>query len=199
MDLADRAIRVVSDHPAISRVELAGSRARGTQNELSDWDFAVQTTDLAAVARALPDLVEPLRPLAKQWEPLGHFPAYMLMLRGPTKVEYLFLEHSQEPKPPVVPTARTLQPIDDHFWDWIWWIATKVQVDRNDLVRAHWPLMFAHILRPMGATQAPHSVASGVRTYLRLRRTLEKRFHAAVSGQLEREVRSGLRELGHAF
>ncbi len=55
-------------------------------------DFAVKTTDFAAVAHAIL-LVAPLHPLAAQWEPLGHFPVYQVMLRGPTKVEYLFLNY----------------------------------------------------------------------------------------------------------
>jgi hypothetical protein len=38
----------------VRRVELAGSRSRGTHGELSDWDFAVMTSDFAAVARDLP-------------------------------------------------------------------------------------------------------------------------------------------------
>lgn len=60
--------------PIGGAVELAGSRARGTHEELSDWDFAVETSDFDSVARDLPTLVEPLEPLGAQWEPLGHFP-----------------------------------------------------------------------------------------------------------------------------
>jgi predicted nucleotidyltransferase len=74
-DLADLAISSVARHPAVTRVELAGSRSRGTHEELSDWDFAVTTPDFRAVARDLPALVEPLRPISAQWEPLGHFPS----------------------------------------------------------------------------------------------------------------------------
>ena len=118
-DLVGVAIALVAKHPEVRRVEFAGSRSRGTHEELSDWDFAVQTSDFAAVARDLPTLVAPLDPLAEQWEPLGHFPAYQVLLRGPTKVEYLFLEHSQDAMPPVTPSKDTLVAIDTHFWDWI--------------------------------------------------------------------------------
>ena len=62
-------------------------------------DFAVTTTDFASLARDLPALVAPLDPLGAQWEPMGHFPVYQVLLRGPTIVEYLFLDHSQEPMP----------------------------------------------------------------------------------------------------
>jgi hypothetical protein len=136
-DLVAAAIALVAKHPAVGRVEFAGSRARGTHEELSDWDFAVETSNFAAVARDLPTLVAPLHPLAEQWEPLGHFPVYQVMLRGPTKVEYLFLEYPQDPKPPVNPSKDTLGAINTHFWDWIWWLATKEAAGRRDLVYEH--------------------------------------------------------------
>ena len=60
-------------------MELAGSRSRGTHEELSDWDFAVTTSDFAAVARDLPALIAPLRPLGQQWEHVAHFPVYPLL------------------------------------------------------------------------------------------------------------------------
>jgi predicted nucleotidyltransferase len=87
VDLAHAAAWLVSSHPAVRRVDLAGSRSRGTHEELSDWDFAVTTSDFAAVARDLPELIAPLHPLGQQWEPLGHFPVYQALLPGPTKVE----------------------------------------------------------------------------------------------------------------
>ena len=98
-DLVELGISLVAKHPAVTMVKLAGSRSRGTHEEVSDWDFAIETSNFGAVARDLPSLVEPLAPLAAQWEPLGHFPAYMMLLRGPTKVEYLFLDHTQEASP----------------------------------------------------------------------------------------------------
>ena len=75
-ELLGTATRLVSNHPAVRHVELAGSRSRGTHEELSDWDFSVTTSDFAAVARDLPGLIAPLRPLGQQWEPLGRFPVY---------------------------------------------------------------------------------------------------------------------------
>jgi predicted nucleotidyltransferase len=81
-NLVDLAISTVARHPSVTRVELAGSRSRGTNEELSDWDFAVATSDFAVLARDLPTLVEPLEPLGALWEPLGHFPFYTLILRA---------------------------------------------------------------------------------------------------------------------
>ena len=138
-DLARTATELVAKHSAVRHVELAGSRSRGTHAELSDWDFAVRTSDFAAVARDLPALIAPLHPLGQQWEPLGHFPVYQVLLPGPTKVEYLFLDHSQQALPAPKPGPATLDAINTHFWDWIWWIATKASIGRNDLVAEHLP------------------------------------------------------------
>src|SRR6266704_1859643 len=124
--LVDLAISAVEPHPSVIEVELAGSRSRGAHKELSDWDFAIRTSDFDSVSRDLPRLVERLEPLGAQWEPRGAFPVYSLMLRGPTVVEYLFLEHSQEARTPVTPSKETLPSIHAHFWAWIWWLATKV-------------------------------------------------------------------------
>ena len=98
--------------PAVLSVEFAGSRSRGTHAELSDWDFAVETSDFDALARDLPALVAPLKPLAQQWEPMGHFPVYQVLLRGPTKIEYLFLTRSQKPRPVLTPGPDTLAAIN---------------------------------------------------------------------------------------
>jgi predicted nucleotidyltransferase len=35
----------VAAHTVVTRVEFAGSRSRGTHEQLSDWDFAVETSD----------------------------------------------------------------------------------------------------------------------------------------------------------
>jgi hypothetical protein len=186
----------VQRHPAVTRVELAGSRSRGTHEQLSDWDFAVRTADLATVARDLPRLVEPLDPLAAQWEPLGHFPVYMVLLRGPTKLEYLFLEHSQQPSPPLTPSQRTLVAIDAHFWDWIWWLATKASVGRSDLVAEHLPQLYRHLLQPMGADTMPDGIHAAITAFLHRRAELERQLETSVPRRLEDEVRRGIRRLG---
>jgi Nucleotidyltransferase domain len=191
------AISAVARHPAVTSVELAGSRSRGTHEKLSDCDFAVETSDFASVARDLPTLVEPLEPLAAQWEPLGHFPVYMLLLRGPTKVEYLFLDHSQEARPPAKPSLEALPAIDAHFWDWIWWLATKASVGRNDLVRRHMPKLYRHLLEPMGADTVPDSIEAVIGEFLVRRDELERQYGLQVSRILEGEVCRGIRRLGY--
>jgi hypothetical protein len=192
--MEDVAIPPVLAHPAVARVELAGSRARGTHEALSDWDFAVTTGDFEAVARAMPDLVAPLEPLGEQWEPLGHFPVYQVLLRGPVKVEYLFLDERQEAAPPITPSAETLVAIDNHFWDWIWWIATKASAGRDDLVAEHLPQLHAHLLRPMGARVVPRDINAAIRVFVARRAA----FDVAVPRELEAEVRRGIARLGLA-
>jgi hypothetical protein len=196
-NLADVAITAVVRHPAVMRVELAGSRARGTHGELSDWDFAVRTSDFDAVASDLPTLVEPLEPLGARWEPLGQFPVYALMLRGPTVVEYLFLEHSQQAKTPVEPSEETLPAIDAHFWAWIWWLATKASIGRDDLLEQHWARLYRHMLGPIGASTVPDSIDAAARSFLTCRSELEQEYGVEVPRALEREVRRGIRRLGY--
>ena len=192
------ATRLVSMHPAVSHVELAGSRSRGTHDELSDWDFAVTTSDFAAVARGLPALIAPLHPLGEQWEPLGHFPVYQVMLQGPTKVEYLFLDQAQQSMPALKPGPATLDAINTHFWDWIWWIATKASIGRHDLVTEHLPQLDDRLLRPIGVTEAPADIEAAIDAFVSRRDELERDYGTTVPRALEDEVRAGIRRLGVA-
>lgn len=194
-DLASVAIALVAKHPAVLNVQLAGSRGRGTHEELSDWDFAVKTSDYPAVADALPTLVAPLDPLAEQWEPLGHFPVYQIMLRGPIKVEYLFLERQQDPSSPVAPSKDTLGAIDTHFWDWIWWLATKEAADRKDLVSAHLSQLSWHLLKPMGVNTVPEDIDAAMRAFLPRRNALEREYMISLPRGLENEVRRGIERI----
>jgi len=66
VDLGTRVPELLEQHPSVRRVALAGSRAGGTATPLSDWDFSVETDDLAALSQALPELTGPLDPLAEQ-------------------------------------------------------------------------------------------------------------------------------------
>jgi hypothetical protein len=191
-DLVALATRVVARHPAVTRVELAGSRARRTHAALSDWDFAVDTSHFDAVARDLPRLVAPLDPLGQQWEPLGHFRVYQVLLFGPTKVEYLFRHHSQDPMPPVEPSEDALVAINTHFWDWIWWLATKSAVGRNDLVAEHLPQLHEHLLRPLGVAAVPETIDAAIQAFVARRDALEGEYGISVPRPLEDEVRRGI-------
>ena len=195
-DIAETAIELVAPHPAVRSVELAGSRSCGTHDELSDWDFAIDTPDFDAVARDLPALVEPLEPVGQQWEPIGHFPVYQVLLRGPTKIEYLFLDHRQDPMPPLTPGRETLAAIDNHFWDWIWWLTTKAAIGRDDLVAEHLPQLHAHLLQPLGETAAPASIDAAIEAFVARRDAHERELGISVPRALEDEVRRGIRRIG---
>ena len=191
-DLVTVAIGLVAGHPAVTSVKFAGSRSRGTHEQLSDWDFAVETSDFEALARDLPALVAPLEPLGQQWEPLGHFPAYQVLLRGPTKIEYLFLDRSQDPLPPLKPSRDTLPAINTHFWDWIWWLTTKASIGRTDLVADHLPRLYSQLLEPMGISAMPATIESAVEAFVARRNALEQELGLSVDKALESEVRQGI-------
>jgi hypothetical protein len=192
-DLVAIASQLVRAHPAVTRVEFAGSRSRGTHDELSDWDLAVETSDFGVVAHAMPQLVAPLEPLGQQWEPLGHFPAYQVLIHGPTKVEYLFLSEVQDAMPPVRPSPETLGAINTHFWDWTWWLVTKASAGRHDLVAEHLPQLHAHLLRPMGVAAAPDSIDAAIAAFVDRRDALEREYGVSIPRSLENEVLAGKR------
>jgi len=192
-DLVRLAMTLVAKHPAVEDIRLAGSRSRGTHEELSNWDFAVTTSDFAALALDMSALVAPLKPLGEQWEPLGHFPVYQVLLAGPTKVEYLFLDYSQEAAPSVAPSPATLRAIDNHFWDWIWWISTKASIGRVDLVADHLRQLHEHVLLPMGVEAVPESIDAAIDQFAARRDALQQAYGVSVSHALEREVRAGVR------
>jgi predicted nucleotidyltransferase len=191
-ELPARVIAAVAGGPGITAVTLAGSRARGEAVELSDWDFAVDTDDFEAAAAALPELVEPLAPLSKQWDRYSPFHTYMLMLAGPVKVDFLFLDRKQAAVPPWQVTRETLGPIDDHFWDWALWLASKSQAGRAELVDDQLRSLFANLLGPLGAERAPATLDEALAGYLRLRALAEARFGVNVPRALESCVRPSL-------
>jgi hypothetical protein len=194
-DIVAVAIALVDEHPAVTGVAFAGSRSRGTHHELSDWDFAVTTPDFPAVAGDMPALVAPLEPLSEQWEPMGHFPVYQLLLRGPTKVEYLFLDETQEAMPALVPGPDTLAALNTHFWDWTWWIATKQAAGRDDLVAEHLPQLYGHLLRPLGIEAVPRDLDESISAFVARRDALEREFGVSVDRALEAEIRRGIERI----
>src|SRR4029453_4725945 len=129
-------------------LEVAGSRAHGSPTPLSDWDFVVVTDRFDDVARALPSLVTPLDPLAQQWDRITDYPRYMLMPEGPVKVDLIFPDEPYESLPPWTVSADTLDRIDQHFWDWILWLASKREKGQDELLRRELVKMRDHLLGP---------------------------------------------------
>jgi hypothetical protein len=169
-------------------VELVGSRARGTPTALSDWDFGVETDDLAALKPALPGLVAPLEPLAEQWDPLGEPPAYMLVVRGPAKIDLIFFHETVPQRPPWRVGPDTLAPLDAHFWDWILWLAAKRAGGRVELVRGELKKMQGFLLGPLGVDAAPETIAEAVGAYLSASGEAERRLGMEVPRALRDEV-----------
>jgi hypothetical protein len=187
--LEARVRSALEPHPAVDSVALAGSRSRAEETPLSDWDFKVETSDFETLAAALPQLVEPLDPLARQWDRLSPFPTYMLMLRGPVKVDLVFPDLPNEPQPPWVPSAETLAGIDDHFWDWVLWLASKERAGgREQLAREQRALMHEHLLGPLGVAQVPASAEDAARSYVEARGAWEQQLGATVDPSLGDEV-----------
>ena len=188
MDDIVAAVEATLRHPSILAVELVGSRATGSPTPLSDWDFVVVTERFDEVARALPALVAELEPLGQQWDRISAYPCYMLMLAGPVKVDLIFPDEPYESLPPWSVSAETLDGIDQHFWDWILWLASKEEKREDELVGRELIKMRDHLLGPLGVDRAPSSIEAAVERYRSARDEREREFDVEVSRRRECEV-----------
>ena len=188
MDLAEVVPALVGAHPLVDRISLVGSRATGGTHELSDWDFAVEAREFDALARELPGVVEPLQPLAAQWDRYSDHACYMLILQGPTKVDLIFPNETQTWAPAWDVSPETLSAIDDHFWDWILWLTQKERAGHGAVVGKSLGDMQRLMLRPMGAEGEPRTILGALDSYLERRGELERRFGVSVPRALQEEV-----------
>jgi len=186
--LTEWATSAIGGHPAVRSVCLAGSRAEGRANAWSDWDFVVEADDFGTLARDLPALSAPLDPIAEQWDRLSPHYCWMLMLRGPTKVDLIFPDEPHELEPPWEPSRENLSAIDRHFWDWVLWLRSKEAAGKPDLVATESEKLFQHLLGPLGATARPASVADAIATYRDARDRAELRFGLRAPRELESAV-----------
>ena len=189
-DIAAAVRTALLGHPHVMAVELVGSRARGTPTPLSDWDFAVEVNDFAGFTADLPALVAELEPLSQQWDRLGpqDYSCYMLMLKGPVKVDLIFPGVPHRPEPPWEVSPNALDGIDQHFWDWVLWMTAKEQGGKDELVRQELRKMSEHLLKPMGVDPVPGSIQAATVEYLSARERLESSLGIQVSRRVEREV-----------
>jgi pimeloyl-ACP methyl ester carboxylesterase len=194
VDFVTRVPELLGKHPSVRRVELAGSRAAGTETPLSDWDFAVETSDFEELAGALPRLVEPLEPITQQWDPLGDHPTYMLILRGPTKLDLIFPGEPMRERPRWQVSADTLAAVDAHFWDWILWLAAKRAGGRGELVDGQLAKLHDFLLGPLGVERAPATIDEAVAAYVSASAEAERRLGVAVPRALREEVLPALSE-----
>jgi len=196
MNLADRIIATVSAHPAVRSIRLVGSQAEGRANEFSDWDFCVEVDDFGAAAGALPQLLAPLEPLAQQWDRLSPEWCWMLILRGPAKVDLIFPDEPHDNEPPWEPNAANLDAIDAHFWDWMLWLRSKHASGKMELIATELDKLVDHLLLPIGVVgRRPRSIAEAITQYRDARRDTEKRFGVAVGRELEHEASPAFVEL----
>jgi hypothetical protein len=187
-DIAVSVRAVLLPHPDIRAVELVGSRAGGSPTPSSDWDFVVVTERFDEVGRALPALVAELEPLGQQWDRISAYPCYMLLLAGPVKVDLIFPDEPFESLPPWTVSAETLDGIDQHFWDWILWLASKREKREDELVRRELIKLRDHLLGPLGVDRVPGSIGAAVDGYRAARDEREREFDVEVSRRREREV-----------
>jgi predicted nucleotidyltransferase len=188
VQLADRIIGAVARHPGVRSIRLVGSRATGQARLDSDWDFRVEARDFGAIAAALPELLAPFEPLAEQWDRLSDEQCWMVILRGPAKVDLIFPEEPHVHEAPWVPRAENLEALDAHLWDWLLWLRPKEASGKRDLVAAELEKLSVHLLRPLGVDRVPSSVAEAVDLYRPARDALAERLACVISPALEDEV-----------
>jgi predicted nucleotidyltransferase len=182
--LPDDVVKVLLSDAGIQRVELTGSRARGTPTGLSDWDFMVTAPAFEAVRDRLRSLTAPLQPVVGQWDPLSPIWCYMMLLDGPSKIDLLFSE-PHPAAPPWLVTASTLPKIDDHFWDWALWLGSKQLAGRDDVVAVELGKMHSHLLGPLGVVAVPTSLGQAVTSYRTARDDHEQVFGIRVARAAE--------------
>jgi nucleotidyltransferase-like protein len=190
MSLAEAVVSAVSP---VASIELVGSRAEGRATELSDWDFAVRANDFEAVAGALPGVLAPFEPLVQQWDRLSDEQCWMLILRGPTKVDLIFPDEPHVKEGPWEPGPETLDGIDDHFWDWMLWLRGKEAAGKEGQVESELEKLLEHLLGPLGVQVQPASITEAVEWYLAARDRAERRFGRVVSREVEEAVAPSLR------
>jgi predicted nucleotidyltransferase len=192
MEIEKRIIAAVAPHPAVRNIELIGSRAEGRASEWSDWDFLVQANDFAVVAKALPHLLKPLEPLVQQWDRLSLEYCWMLIVRGPAKVDLIFPDERHANESPWKPAANNLGAIDAHFWDWMLWLRGKETRGKGDLVVSELAKLFDHLLAPLGVKLPPSSISEAVAGYRAARDRAERRFDRVVRREVEAAVAPAL-------
>jgi len=146
----------------------------------------------AEVRQRLPALTARLRPVVAQWDRLSSAWCYMLILTGPVKVDLIFTEpHAALPAWQV--TAATLPGIDDHFWDWMLWLAAKQQAGKTGLVAAELAKLHKHLLAPLGVPTQPAMRGQAIGRYRAARHRWEQQLRCQVLRAAEQATSPALR------
>ena len=196
MDLKAEMPKLLLRDPTVTSVQLAGSRERGDENALSDWDFVVETADAGGLREDISHLVDSLNPLVGQWDRLGPVWCYMLILKGGVKVDIIVEGTAQVDEPPWKVSAENLPAIDDHFWDWTLWLGSKCLKDDLDMVTKELTKMFDHLLEPLGVRQVPESIGEAISAYTAARDHHTDELGVTIELNLQSEVIEALRRSG---
>jgi hypothetical protein len=135
-------------------------------------------------------LLAPLAPLAQQWDRLSSTWCWMLILRGPTKVDLIFPEEAHTDEPPWQPSVGNLAAIDAHFWDWTLWLRGKEAGGKADLLDAELDKLFLHLLAPLGVSARPRTLVEAIAEYHGARERAERALGVEVPRDLEAAVAS---------
>ena len=197
MERLDELIQTtLTRHPLVDAVKLTGSRANESALSLSDWDFEVETSDFESLKEDLPELTASLATLAQFWDPYSERANYILLLRGPVKVDLIFSDQPWQQAGPWQVNADTLPAIDRHFWDWTLWLAAKQQRGDEDLVSAELAKMHRMLLGPLGVEQSPATIRDAITCYLDKREEREGEFGLRLPRELGLQVVRRLRGEG---
>jgi len=191
--LVGQIVAAIRRHPAITALTLVGSRRDKTAGPLSDWDFAIDSTDPQRVFEELPGLVSTFKPVAAFWDPLGQRRNYMAIFQGLLKLD-LHLDLPPLPHLPWQINRATLAALDDHFWDWTLWLAGKKLHRQASLVAEELVKMHTYLLGPLGCEQPPRTLCEAVAAYLAARSDVDDKYGVARSDNgLQQEVLAALR------
>ena len=194
MDITDRVERLIVEHFPEARVQLVGSRQRGEQSALSDWDFRIDSPDCTGLVAELPSVAASLEPLGALWDPLSSRAVYMVVIPGAVKVDLFPGDEGQAIEPPWSPGRNNLVLIDAHFWDWTLWLGGKaLRPGSDELIRGELVKMAGFLLGPLGAPHAPTTISDAVRTYRTCRDESEQRYGLPVPRRIGDEVTDALR------
>lgn len=112
----------------------------------------------------------------------------MLIVPGPTKIDLIFADVPHVHEPPWIVDAEMLPAIDDHFWDWVLWLASKLDAGKPMFVATELTKMHEHLLARMGIAQAPATLHEAVDLYVGVRELCEQRLGVSIDRRVGEEV-----------
>jgi hypothetical protein len=112
----------------------------------------------------------------------------MLIVPGPTKVDFIFPDVANEKNPPWRVHEDSLHELDAHFWDWMLWLASKQFRGNDELVHNELQKLFNHLLQPMLVEAVPESISGAIEAYKRARKHWETELQISIKKELQNQV-----------